>query len=238
MALCRVLREDPDLGARLSGGELEEATRRCVATEVLLQNGAWTPGEEALAARDGFGLLMLDGLLIRRVGTHGRFGAELLGAGDLLRPWEDGGEDLSPPFGVLFTVAADVRMAVLDGDFAARAARYPSIAANLAGRGMMRSRTLAIGMAIAHYPQVRQRLLLLLWHVADRWGRVTPEGVRIPLRLPHELLADLIAARRPAVTSALSELAEEGLVVRDESGFVLTGDLLAVLDDVSQRTDG
>jgi len=181
---------------------------------------------------------MLDGLLIRRVGTHGRFGAELLGAGDLLRPWEDGGEDLSPPFGVLFTVAADVRMAILDGDFAARAARYPSIAANLAGRGMMRSRTLAIGMAIAHYPQVRQRLLLLLWHVADRWGRVTPEGVRIPLRLPHELLADLIAARRPAVTSALSELAEEGLVVRDENGFVLTGDLLAVLDDVSQRTDG
>jgi CRP/FNR family cyclic AMP-dependent transcriptional regulator len=230
MALCLVLREDPDLGAGLARGDLEEATRRCVATQVVLPTGFWEPGEEAHAARDGFGLLMLEGLLVRRVGTRGRFGAELLGAGDLLRPWENGGEDLTPPFGVLFTVAEEARMAILDGDFAARAARYPSIAATLMGRAMMRSRTLAIGMAIAHYPQIRRRLLLLLWHIADRWGRVTPEGVRIPLHLPHELLADLVAARRPAVTTALGQLAEEGLVVRDRGGLLLTGDLLEALD--------
>jgi CRP/FNR family transcriptional regulator, cyclic AMP receptor protein len=230
MALCLVLREDPDLVARLAGGDLEEATRRCVATEVTLPKGYWQPGDEAAAARDGFGLLMLDGLLVRRVGTEGRFGAELLGAGDLLRPWEAGGEDLTPPFEVLFTVAEDARMAILDGDFAARAARYPSIGASLMGRAMMRSRTLAIGMAIAHYPQISRRLLLVLWHIADRWGRVTPEGVRIPLHLPHELLADLVAARRPAVTTALGQLSDEGLVVRDRRGFLLTGDVLAALD--------
>jgi CRP/FNR family cyclic AMP-dependent transcriptional regulator len=230
MAVCAVLREDPDLGASIPSAELNDATRRCVATELTLPKGYWDPGDDALAARDGFGLLMLDGLLVRRVGTHGRFGAELLGAGDLLRPWENGGEDLTPPFQVLFTVAEEARIAVLDGDFAARAARYPSIAANLAGRAMMRSRTLAIGMAIAHYPQIRRRLLLLLWHIADRWGRVTPEGVRIPLHLPHELLADLVAARRPAVTTALGQLADEGLVVRDRRGLLLTGDVLAALD--------
>jgi len=230
MAVCLVLREDPDLGARIPSAELNEAMRRCVATEVRLATGFWEPGEEALAARDGFGLLMLEGLLVRRVGTHGRFGAELLGAGDLLRPWDEGGEDLSPPFEVLFTVAEEVRLAILDADFAIRAARYPSIASSLAARAMVRSRTLAIGMAIAHYPQIRRRLLLLLWHIADRWGRVTPEGVRIPLHLPHELLADLVAARRPAVTTALGHLAEEGLVVRDRRGYLLTGDLLAALD--------
>jgi CRP/FNR family transcriptional regulator, cyclic AMP receptor protein len=229
MAVCLVLREDPDLGARIPSAELNEATRRCAATEVRLATGFWEPGEEAIAARDGFGLLMLEGLLVRRVGTHGRFGAELLGAGDLLRPWDEGGEDLTPPFQVLFTVAEEVRLAILDADFAARAARYPSVAASLAARAMLRSRTLAIGMAIAHYPQIRRRLLLLLWHIADRWGRVTPEGVRIPLHLPHELLADLVAARRPAVTTALGQLAEEGLVVRDRRGFLLTGDLLAAL---------
>ena len=230
MAMCLVLREDPDLAATLTGSVLDEATRRCFATQVQLPFGYWQPGEEAAAARDGFGLLVLDGLVIRRVGTHGRFGAELLGAGDLLRPWQDGGEDIAPPFGVLFTVAEPVRMAILDGDFAARAARYPVIASSLVARAMGRSRTLAIGMAIAHYPQVRQRLLVLLWHIADRWGRVTPRGVRVSLHLPHELLADLAAARRPAVTSALSQLSEEGLVVRDADGLILTGDLLEALE--------
>jgi hypothetical protein len=231
MAFCLVLHEDPDLGVPLTGSTFEQALHRCVATTTVLSEGPWSPGRDALAARGGFGLLILEGLLIRRVGTRGRFGAEILGAGDLLRPWEDGGEDLSPPFGVLFTVAEPTRMAVLDGDFAARASGYPCIAANLAGRAMMRSRTLAIGMAIAHYPQVRRRLLLLLWHLADRWGRVTPEGVYIPLHMPHELLADLVAARRPAVTSAISELAEEGLIRRQAEGLLLTGDLLAALDD-------
>ena len=38
--------------------------------------------------RKALGLLVLDGLIIRRVGVAGRFGAELLGDGDLLRPWE------------------------------------------------------------------------------------------------------------------------------------------------------
>jgi CRP/FNR family transcriptional regulator, cyclic AMP receptor protein len=229
MALCAVLREDPDLAAGLTGAELDEATRRCVAAQVRLPKGTWVPGEEARSARGGFGLLVLDGLIIRRVGTEGRFGAELLGAGDLLRPWEAGGEDLTPPFEVLFTLVEPTRMAVLDRDFAARAAHFPAIAAALAGRAMTRSRTLAIGMAIAHYPQVRTRLLLVLWHIADRWGRVTPRGVRIPLHLTHELLADLVAARRPAVSSALSQLADEGLVVRDPQGFVLTGDVLGAI---------
>jgi hypothetical protein len=235
MALCLVLDEDPDLAGALAARRLDEATRLCLATEVTLPEGPWTPGEEAHAASSGFGLLMLEGLLIRRVGTPGRFGAEVLGPGDLLRPWQDGGEDLAPPFGVHFTVADYTRLAILDGTFAVRAARFPDIAANLLGRAMERSRTLAIGMAIAHYPQVRRRLLLVLWHLADRWGRVTPGGVRIGLRLPHELLADLVAARRPAVTSAMTQLAEDGLVIRHEDGLLLTGDLLAALGDPARQ---
>ena len=36
---------------------------------------------DAGVARGGFGLLVLDGVLIRRVGVNGRFGAELLSNG-------------------------------------------------------------------------------------------------------------------------------------------------------------
>jgi CRP/FNR family cyclic AMP-dependent transcriptional regulator len=46
--------------------------------------------------RDGIGLIVIRGLLIRRVGIDGRFGAELLGEGDVLRPWH--GEDAVSTF--------------------------------------------------------------------------------------------------------------------------------------------
>ena len=68
------------------------------------------------------------------------------------------------------------------------------------------------------------RLLVLLWAMAERWGRVAPQGVRLPLRLPHRTLATLVGARRPSVTTALSGLAREGLVERTQDGWLLHGD--------------
>jgi CRP-like cAMP-binding protein len=47
-------------------------------------------------ARGGYGLLVLEGLLLRRVGIEGRYGAELLGPGDLLRPWQRDVNVLAP----------------------------------------------------------------------------------------------------------------------------------------------
>jgi hypothetical protein len=70
-------------------------------------------------------------------------------------------------------------------------------------------------MAIAHHPAVDERLLLLLWHMADRWGRVTPHGVSLSLRLTHELLADLIAVQRPSVTLSLQQLERQGRISRE-----------------------
>ena len=135
------------------------------------------------------------------------------------------------PFDVHFSILEDVRLAVLDKAFADRAAPFPEVSIALLGRSMQRSRTLAVNMAIVHYPQVRPRLLLLLWHLAERWGRVTPEGVRIPLRLRHHMLADLLAVRRPSATAALQQLMSEGLVWRDDEGLVLQSDVMERLDE-------
>ena len=46
----------------------------------------------------------------------------------------------------------------------------------------------------------------MLWHLAERWGRVHPDGVVIPLPLNHQRLADLVGAHRPSVTTAMGEL--------------------------------
>ena len=34
---------------------------------------------------------------------------------------------------------------------------------------------------VADLRRVEERLMLFFWHVADRWGRVGPEGVTVPL---------------------------------------------------------
>jgi CRP/FNR family transcriptional regulator, cyclic AMP receptor protein len=221
---CQVLVEDPELGEGLEGERLRLARRDSVSAAIRADEGAWEPHRAGELVRGGIGLLVLDGLIARRVGAHGRYGAELLGPGDLLRPWEHEGEDATLPFRVSFRVTQAARLALLDRRFAARLSPYPEVVSALVGRAMQRSRTLSVHMAIAHYARVDQRLLRLMWHLADRWGRVTPEGVRVPLSVTHQMLADLVAARRPAVTTALRQLAREGRLRRVDDAWVLYGE--------------
>ena len=222
--LAHVLVRDPDLAGELAGERLRKAERDLIAPTVIAFEGPWEPEGEGEGVRGGIGLLLLEGLIVRRVGQVGRYGAELLGPGDLMRPWQHDGEDVTLPFGTTFQVIEQSLLAQLDLRFAARAAPYPEVTSALIGRAMQRSRTLAVNMAIAHYPRIDRRLLLFLWHLADRWGRVTPEGIRIPLRLTHTLLADLVASRRPSVTTAFTQLEREGHLIRHDNDIVLQGE--------------
>lgn len=216
-----VLASDPDLADGLEGPRRSQAQTRLLADTAIALAGEWEPQETAARVRSGMGLLVVEGLLVRRVGRVGRFGTELLGPGDLLRPWQHDGEDVMLPFEVSFRVIEHTTFALLDLRFAARAAEYPEVTSALAGRAMQRARTLALYLAIAHYPKTDRRLLLLFWQLAERWGRVTPDGILIRLRLTHQLLADLIAARRPSVSSALGKLSRDGLILHREDGWLL-----------------
>jgi len=223
MTVCRVLREDPELGEAVSPAQRNRALEECVARTVHLPRGRWSPAGD-LAMRSGIGLLVLEGLLIRRVGIDGRFGAELLGQGDLLRPWQ--GEDAEPtlPQTTGWRVLEPVRVAILDDQAERRFAAYPQLTGRLVGRALERSRNLAVNMAIVHQARVDVRLHMLFWHLADRWGRVRSDGVILPLGLTHTVLADLVAARRPTVTSSLSELSRQHLVRTADDGWLLSGE--------------
>jgi hypothetical protein len=92
-------------------------------------------------------------------------------------------------------------------------------------RPVFRARRLAVMQAICQFNRVDRRVLTVLWHLAERWGRVTPAGVVVPLALSHRLLAELVGARRPTVTTALGELLRAGEVSRTADGaWLLTGE--------------
>lgn len=199
------------------------ARQSSLAAVIDVPAGLWNARVEADRARDGYGLLVLEGVLIRRVGYGGRYGAELLAAGDLLRPWEFDGDD-SLGFETGWRVLVASRMAVLDLGWTERMGGFPRIGPALAGRALVRSRRLAAMMAIAQQPRLDDRLWMLFWELADRHGRVHADGVHVDLPLTHEVLSHLVAARRPSVSGALTKLADQGRLRRNGRGWVLSGD--------------
>ena len=146
----------------------------------------------------------------RRSSTARRVGSRIcqLGPGDLLRPWDhDDGADATVP-----------------SEWTCAIGHWPQLTEALASRTLSRSRSLALLLAIDSVKRIDERILVLLWHLADRWGRVEPQGVVVPLRLTHQLLAKLSGARRPSVTTALTDLNRRGLVQRRADGtWLLVG---------------
>jgi CRP/FNR family transcriptional regulator, cyclic AMP receptor protein len=217
-----VLREAPELAECIPPGVRDRAISECVAPELRVAPGSWEV-ERSLAPQGTIGLLVLSGLMIRRVGIDGRTGAELLGEGDLLRPWQVELDDSTLPLQTSWSVVEATRLAVLDEAFMASVARYPELVGALLAVAIERSRNFAVQLAIIHQARVDIRLRMLLWHFASRWGRVRTDGTVLPVRLTHAVLADLVAARRPTVTSALSRLGKLGLVRFDGEVWVLSG---------------
>jgi len=221
--IARVLDEDPELGEGIDVEALAAARQCARAAVVRVASGEWEQSSWPASIRSGFGLLVLDGLLLRRVGMGDRVGVELLSTGDLLRPWqrEDALASVARQLG--WWVLAPCRLAILDVDFARRVSAFPQIAGQLTGRAMRRSRHFAVILAIVQQPKVESRLQMLFWHLADRWGTVRPDGVLVPLRLTHTVLAELVAARRPTVSSALGVLERDGQLARIPAGWVIRG---------------
>jgi len=235
-SVSRILAVDPELSDGLTGERLEDAVRDCVAGTCHCRAGPWSPGEEIRDMRFGIGLLILDGLIVRRVGVAGRFGGELLGDGDLMNPYHphDMGTSLSRTG--KWRVLRDSKMAILDSEFVMRASRYPEVVSALLARALMRSRHIATNMAIVQQPRIDLRLHMLFWELADRWGVVRQDGIHVPLQLTHAMLSDLVAARRPTVTKALGELAQRGAVIWTGSDWLLPGEPPSELDDVGSLT--
>ena len=195
----RVIDEDPGLLGPLTGELADVARHQLVARTLWLDPGRWTPLRADLPRRfDGWlGMLVLDGLVVRHVDVDGLRCSELLGPGDVLRPWDEDDAGTTLDASADWRVLEPTRLALLDANFGRRASRWPTLMPELMQRSIRRSRSMSILLALTQARRADVRLRTLFWHLADRWGRVTPEGVILPLRLTHSLIAQLTGPAAP-----------------------------------------
>src|SRR5919109_5065192 len=123
----RVLDEDPDLGGTLTRERFQQARSVVIATVEAHAPGPWSTGFD-VGQPGALGLLVLEGLISVQVTAERRMNLELLGAGDVIRPWAELGP-ASVPATQDWTVRVPARVAFLDAQFARASLAFPEIIA-------------------------------------------------------------------------------------------------------------
>jgi hypothetical protein len=219
-----VLLHDAGLAACVPLHDSARAANLSTAALLRVRRGGWQAHADARCPHHGGGLLILDGLLVRRVG-HGRhYGAELLAAGDVIRPWQDEEQAGIVTLELRWQACTRLELAVLDTAWLARMAAWPAIGAELLDRALERTQRLAALTALCRERQLEVVLERVLWKLAERFGVVRPTGVHIDLPLTHGILAELVGACRPSVSTAVARLASDGRVRREGRNWVLPVD--------------
>ena len=218
----RLLECDPELGLRVAPAHVTRCREELAATTISFEPGLWAV-PPALAKQGGVGSLILEGVLAREMILAGTNCAELLGEGDVLQP-SAARDDRLVRFHVQWHVLEPLQLAVLDERFARALAAWPSVMAAILERAERRTHRMAVHQALLQLSPVETRLLILFWHLAERWGRVTPDGIAVNLRLSHEMLGHLVGCRRASVTTALARVCDSGRLERRPDGtWVLRG---------------
>jgi CRP-like cAMP-binding protein len=219
----RVFDAEPDLA-----GLFEEAARGAVrdtATTYVLHASPGRACDVAsweIAVSRGIRLLIIDGLVACHTDVGDRAAVELLGVGDLVQVPEPRPDDLLERR-ESWRALLPTRFAVLDEAFLERVQPWPQFMYEMLRRSDRRTADANALRAITAQPRLDIRLVLLLWLLASRWGRVGPTGIRLTLPLTHQMLGQLVAAERPSISRALARLAHARLVTGHTNDLHLHG---------------
>jgi len=175
--------------------------------------------DELLTTHGAFAASVVDGMVVQALQIGEQSGIQLLGPGDLLL--QPGAA--APPWleRVAWRSPGPARLAMLDDSFIGVARRAPRLISALYECVADQLQRVTGQLVICQLPRVDQRVLAIMWLLAESWGQVTPGGVRLPLAVTHETLGAMVGARRPTVTLALRKLSQEGSIVHQDSGWLL-----------------
>ena len=207
---------DPDLGQLLASERLTAAMRELRARVVTLQLGPWDPAEVCHGRDDN--LLIVRGVVAREVCVHDAPSAELFGPGDVIRAGRVEATQQILPTAIRWSALGDAAVAAPDRHTTRALRGYPEVMTIVLDRLNARAERLAVSQAISQITGVETRLEMLLWHLAERWGRIGTAGVIVPVALSHRMFGSLVGARRPTVSTALARLVEERRVTRRPDG--------------------
>lgn len=219
-----LLDADDELAEELDLRERFTARQHATAKVLEAEPGGCNLQPWLATVGHGQGLLILDGLVAVDTSITDRTTTELLGSGDLLQPLSRHVDDMIEMI-ASWHALCPCRFALLDSDFADRVLPWPQIGHALLRRTERRAEDLSALRAIAGQPRLEVRLVLFLWHLAARWGRVEPGGIHLTLPLTHRLLGQLVSAERPSISHALTRLASSGLVTGAAGDWHLQGTL-------------
>jgi hypothetical protein len=205
----QLLDVEPEIARGLSAEDEAHVRRVLVVHGVQLAPGAWRPPPGLPRA---IGAVVLDGILLQDTTTFARRDVQLFGREDVI----DGHSLADGASG--WRVLHRSHLALLDDRFVLAARRWPALLQWLARRLFQAQRDQHTIAAITAMPRVEERLLALMCHLADRWGRVTPDGVTLALPVTHATLGDLVGARRPTISLALTTLNDRRLLRRLPDG--------------------
>jgi CRP/FNR family transcriptional regulator, cyclic AMP receptor protein len=207
---------DPEIAELLDARKRDEGRAHAIVPVAELAAGPWSPLALMGAAARPFGVMVVDGLVLRELVLAGSTATELLGPGDMVSA--DPPADALLPAEAVWSVPDTARVAIFDDRLLPILRTWPGVGRLLLHRAACRDARLFTHRAIAQLPRVDQRLLTFFAHLSERWGRVAPHGVVMPLHLTHETLGRLIGARRPTVSLALKDLASDQLLERRNDG--------------------
>jgi len=210
-SMVRLFDVDPDFERLLSHGDRTIARRLSLRVHEVPAGREGADVNARLAEAHAFGAIVVEGMLIHRLQVADRIGLRLLGAGDMVV--RGSGARLIVLADSTVTGTPTSRLAVLDDALLFALRRWPLLAVRLLERLDQAAQMLAAQFVIAELPRVDQRLLALLWLLAERWGYVRVPGTHLRLNLTHETLGALVGARRPTITLAVSELVERGALI-------------------------
>jgi CRP/FNR family cyclic AMP-dependent transcriptional regulator len=214
-ATVSLIAKVPELRSAVPDDALSLAERVLTVPRIDARNEELTDVLQA-PPHTAFGFLVAHGVVLKETTFAARSALELLGPGDVLAPPLTAPRQIESRAVSRYLAHGEVVVAVLDGRFRQAARRWPGLLDVLHDRLGQQTHRASMHLAMLHLPRAEDRILALFSDLAERFGRVTGDGVVIDVALTHDVIGRLVGSRRPTVSLALGNLAAEGLLSRWE----------------------